>query len=121
MSEHADHGIGHYIKIYLILLVLLIVSIIGPELGIRSVTLITAFGIAIVKAVMVASYFMHLNVEKRYIWYMLIGMLALVAVFFYGVAPDVMKSQGSNWENKAAKALIHEHATKSPDEHAAPH
>lgn len=92
------HGQWHYIKVWAILLALLIVSICGPMIGIRSVTLLTAFGIAVVKAVMVASEFMHLKVEKKYISYLLLTMLLLMAIFFYGVAPDVMKSSGQNWE-----------------------
>ena len=55
----------HYVKIWGILLVLLVISICGPMLEIKVVTLITAFGIAIVKAWVVASYFMHLNIEKN--------------------------------------------------------
>ena len=40
------------------------VSVVGPMLGIRAVTLITAFGIALVKAYLVAKNFMHLNVAE---------------------------------------------------------
>ena len=64
MSEHSEHHIN-YTRIYIILLVLLIVSIIGPEIGIRWLTLITAFGIALVKANLVIQNFMHLRTERR--------------------------------------------------------
>jgi len=37
--------------------------------GIKVVTLITAFGIALVKAYLVAKNFMHINVERRFIPY----------------------------------------------------
>ena len=60
-------------------------------------TLITAFGIAIVKAYIVASNFMHLNIEKKYISYLLLTMVVLLGMFFFGTAADVMKSHGSNW------------------------
>ncbi len=50
MSEHAEEHHTSYVKIYWILLALLVVSIIGPELGVRAVTLFTAFGIAIIQA-----------------------------------------------------------------------
>ncbi len=96
-AEHAHHDDSHYWKIYGILLALLVVSIIGPELGIRAVTLITAFGIAIVKAYMVAKNFMHLNIEARYITYLLVTMLVFMLLFFAAVAPDVMKWDGTNW------------------------
>ena len=67
MSEHVEHGPRHYVKIYIVLLVLFVVSLIGPEIGIRWLTLITAFGIAVVKALLVASHFMQLNIEKKLI------------------------------------------------------
>ena len=98
-SAHAhDHGGGShgeavrnhshaatYVKIWFLLLILLIVSIIGPEFGIRIVTLVTAFGIAIVKAVIVCAYSMHLNIEKKYVWYLLTTMLLAMGLFFAGV------------------------------------
>lgn len=99
-TAHAHAGTHHtnYVKIWAILLVLLIVSVIGPEFGIRVVTLITAFGIAIVKAWMVAKYFMHLNIEKKWVGYILVVMLAFMLVMFGGVAPDVLGDAGRNWE-----------------------
>lgn len=100
MSEHAEHADHHevnYVKIWLILLGLLVVSIAGPFLEIQIVTLVTAFGIAIIKAYLVAKNFMHLNTEPRYAVYMLLTMLMFVLLFFAGVAPDVMKHEGQNW------------------------
>lgn len=119
MAEHQDHADDHgqafYVKIWAILLVLLIVSILGPilaphlEIGFLKawmITIMTAFGIAVVKAYMVAANFMHLNIEKRYITYLLTTMLMLMLLFFAGVAPDVMRHKGQNWENVAAEAEI---------------
>ena len=79
-------------------------------LEIRVLTLITAFGIAVVKALMVAAYFMHLNIEKRYIWYMLFTMLLAVGMFFAGTCTDVMMPHGRNWVNKSATDLIEQHS-----------
>ncbi len=119
MAEHQDHaddhGQAYYVKIWAILLVLLILSIMGPLvapyvafgfLEAWMITLMTAFGIAIVKAYLVAANFMHLNVEKKYITYLLSTMLMLMLLFFAGTAPDVMKHKGQNWENVAAEAEI---------------
>ena len=66
--------------------------------GVRLLTLITAFGIAIVKAYMVCRYFMHLNIEKKWVAYILGFMLALMLVFFGGVAPDVLEHEGLRWQ-----------------------
>ena len=104
MSEnaaHADHHHVNYIKIWKILLVLLVISVAGPFLGdfleIQVITLISAFGIAIVKAYLVAKNFMHLNFEPRYVVYLLLTMLVFVFLFFAATAPDVMKHEGQNW------------------------
>jgi caa(3)-type oxidase subunit IV len=100
-----------YMKIWGILLVLLAVSIAGPMFERPTVTLVTAFGIALVKASLVVTYFMHLNVEKRYIRYMLYAMLLMIGLLFAGTAPDVMQTSGLRWQNQAVRELIEEHAT----------
>ena len=112
MSENADHAEHevNYIKIWAILLALLVVSIAGPFLGIKVVTLITAFGIAIVKAYLVAKNFMHLNIEPRYAVYLLTTMLVFMLLLFAGAAPDVMKHEGRNW----VKPAVHVEAPASP-------
>jgi caa(3)-type oxidase subunit IV len=95
MSGHAHHP--NYVKIWAILVVLLVVSVFGPFLEIRIITLITAFGIALVKAYMVAKNFMHVDVEKPIIHWMMVTALVFMVLLFAGVAPDVMKEDGSRW------------------------
>ena len=87
----------NYVKIWIWLLVLLAISIAGPMLEIPSITIITAFGIAIVKAFLVAANFMHLKFEKKIIWFLLIMSVCLLGVFFFGTAPDVMMTEGDQW------------------------
>lgn len=101
-GDHAHHG-PSYEKTYVTLLILLAVSVGGPMLGHKWLTLITAFGIAGVKAFLVASRFMHLNMEKKLISYLLLAAVAFLFLFFAGVSPDVMKHRGNNWENMAAQ------------------
>lgn len=115
MSQDSHHSPAYYVKIWAILVVLLIISIIGPELGIKIVTLITAFGIAIVKAWMVAAYFMHLNTEKKYIHYMLYAMLLIMVVFIAGIMTDVNRNEGQNWVNTASKHYIEKHSTENSE------
>jgi caa(3)-type oxidase subunit IV len=102
MAQHAHLEAPHhetsYVAIWGILCALLVVSVLGPLVGIRLLTLITAFGIAIVKAYMVCRYFMHLNIEKKWVAYILGFMLALMLVFFGGVAPDVLEPDGLRWQ-----------------------
>jgi caa(3)-type oxidase subunit IV len=101
MSEHAEHGDSHYIKIWAILLVLLMISFIGPMAEIQWLTLLTAFGIAIVKAYLVAVNFMHVNLTPRFVIYTVATTLLFMLLFFAGAAPDVMKSSGTNWVKPA--------------------
>ncbi len=104
---HAEHHPpSYYIKIWAVLLALLIVSVLGPELGIPMVTLVTAFGIAFVKAYLVVKHFMHLNLEQPIIWYFMSTSLVFMVLFFAGTAPDVMNHEGTRWNNDAAKAEI---------------
>lgn len=95
MSE--AHAHPNYIKIWYWLLVLLAVSVAGPMLEIPAITIITAFGIATVKAYLVAANFMHLKFEKKIIWFLLILSISLLGVFFFGSAPDLMMTEGDQW------------------------
>ena len=105
MADHA-HNPNKYRNIYLVLLVLLAVSIIGPEFGILWLTLITAFGIAFVKAWLVVREFMHLKDERKLVIWMLAGSLLLMLLLFAGVAPDVMRHEGTNWVHYSAQEVV---------------
>ncbi len=97
---------AHYVKVWAVLVVLLVISVVGPLLGIPILTLLTAFGIAAVKAFLVAKHFMHLDVEKTIVKWILATSVVLMAVLFAGVSPDVMKHEGTNWDNAAAQAAV---------------
>jgi caa(3)-type oxidase subunit IV len=104
--EHAQaHGAhGHhrnYVKIWAILMVLLVVSVVGPMTGIRWVMLVTAFGVAAVKAFIVAKNFMHLDVEKPIIQWSLALAVVFMVLMYAGIAPDVQKSEGQRWKKDA--------------------
>jgi caa(3)-type oxidase subunit IV len=123
MSDHAHAAHGdaaaheaHYKKIYFILLGLLAVSFVGPWLGIRVVTLLTAFGIAVYKAWLVAKHFMHLTVQPRYVIYMLGTCLVFMLLFYAGAAPDVMEHEGAQWVKPDPHGVIPERAL-NPEAH----
>jgi len=113
-SQHGEgHDDGHhvnYFAIYVILVVLFLISVAGPEVGeatgLRWITLVTAFGIAVVKANLVIQNFMHLKWEKNIMKWMLATSLILMFLYVAGVAPDVMNHEGANWENVSAKAAV---------------
>ena len=98
MSEQTEaHAHPNYVKVWAILVALLGVSILGPLTGIRAVMLITAFGIALVKAYLVAKNFMHVNVQKPIVHFVLGMALLLMVVLYCGLAADVQKDIGRNW------------------------
>lgn len=126
MSGHAAESHGHhtnYVKIWAILTGLLVVSVTGPMLGIRVVTLIAAFGIALVKAYLVAKNFMHLDVEKPIVRWLLGTALILMVLLYAGLAPDVQKSSGQHWTKDAGfhylqpvkEHVKHEAGGEAPD------
>jgi len=127
-STHAHAAPHHrnYVRIWALLVVLLVVSVAGPMLGIPLVTLITAFGVALVKAYLVAKNFMHLDVEKPIV-HAAIGLTLLIMVVLYaGVAPDVQKSAGQNWKKSDGFHYVSEAAKggagqKGHDERARGH
>lgn len=112
---HGGHGGGHgaehekhYWKIYWALLVLFGISVAGPFVGdatgIAAITMITAFGIAVAKAALVVRNFMHLTLEPKFVFYISATAVVLMGLFFFWVAPDVMKHEGHQWVNVAAMA-----------------
>jgi caa(3)-type oxidase subunit IV len=112
-GDDDPHDGGHqvnYAKIYVTLLILFAISVLGPFIGeitgITLITLITAFGIAFVKANLVIQNFMHLRWEKKIMKWVLMASLVVMALFVAGVAPDVYNHEGDNWENLAAKAAV---------------
>ena len=112
-AGHDDHP--SYVKIWAILLVLLAISVLGPMLEIQVVTLITAFGIALVKAYLVARNFMHVNLQPRYVTYALVVSLAFIVLLFAGVAPDVMQDEGQGWTKPSF--AYHDAAPEATSEH----
>ncbi len=128
MSSHAHtspQGHGgqsherHYVIIWAQLLVLLLVSVFGPmlatKLGWHWLLLATAFGVAVVKAYMVAKNFMHLNVEKPIVHYIMAIGVALMVLMYGALAPDVQKGEGQNWKKSAG--FHHSFTTSKPVEH----
>jgi caa(3)-type oxidase subunit IV len=99
-EAHAEEHIHHpnYTRVYFMLLGLLCISVVGPMFGVKILTLITAFGVAVVKAYLVAKNFMHINLAQRYVTYLVTTGLVFMLLFFAGTAPDVMKKEGTNWE-----------------------
>lgn len=106
VAEHAPHAHTSYVKVWAILCGLLILSVLGPMAGIRLLTLIAAFGIAGVKAYLVAKHFLRVGAERRYIAYVLVTAVVFMVLLFAGTAPDVMAHHGRQWTNVAAREEV---------------
>lgn len=121
MSSHAGaHHQTNYVKIWAILLGLLVVSVVGPMLGIRNVTLIAAFGVALVKAYIVARKFMHLDVEKPIVHWILALALVLMVLFYAGISPDVGRDSGQHWVKNSGWHHLPEQSKSEAIEHGKP-
>jgi caa(3)-type oxidase subunit IV len=116
-NEHQSDGHGHddghhvnYFGIYITLIILFLISVAGPEVGDRFglhwLTLVTAFGIAVVKANLVINNFMHLRWEKKLMKWMLATSVILMLLMVAGISPDVLNHEGRNWQNLAAQAAV---------------
>ena len=125
-EAHARLNPAHYGKIARLLIILAIISGLGPEIAgviakagaehvAKYLMLGTAFGIAVYKAYLVATNFMHLHIERRFVVYLLSTALAFMFLFFAGASLDVKNHRGRNWENVAAQG----ETARAEREHAA--
>ena len=113
-DTHVAHP--NYVKIWAILVLLLVVSVLGSRSHVREIVLIAAFGVAVVKAYLVAKNFMHVNMERRWVPYLLIMCLLFIAILFAGVAPDVMKHNGLHWSKNPADQNVPSAADRTKNE-----
>ena len=120
-AEHDEHTPEQYLKVAMILVGLAFVSYLGPMLGIKALTLVTAFGIAVVKAYLVIKHFMHLTIEKVYMKSLLLTAVVFMGLFFAGTAADVMNHRGRNWENVSAQGEVKRALEAPPEEHGGHH
>ncbi|MDP6450166.1 MAG: cytochrome C oxidase subunit IV family protein [Lentisphaeria bacterium] len=92
-TETSYHGHVNYIRIWAILLVLLIVSLGIGMIGYQFFAVWMIITIAIVKALMVTAYYMHLLWEPKWLW-LTVGFALLCLIFlFLGVFPDILLVQ----------------------------
>jgi len=120
--DHGHSHEAHYIRIWAILVVLLVVSYFGPmvasKLGWHWLLLTTAFGVAVIKAYMVAKNFMHINVEQPIIHFMMITGVALMVLLYGAISPDIQQGSGQHWQKDEG---FHHSFTTSKPHHAGTH
>ncbi|MCP4806248.1 MAG: c-type cytochrome [Proteobacteria bacterium] len=85
----ADHAIP-YVKIWGVLLAALFISLIIGAITTHPAAIALIFAIAVAKAALVVTYFMHMKFEARWILLTMGGTALIPVIFWLGVAPDVV-------------------------------
>jgi cytochrome c oxidase subunit 4 len=89
MSEQAHHH-PNYVAVWIWLLLLATFSVVlsFPPLS-QPITLLLIFEAAVVKAVLVAMYFMHLKFERLLIYSLVIVPLVFFGILMLVILPDI--------------------------------
>jgi caa(3)-type oxidase subunit IV len=109
--DHAQpQPVSSYITTWFIILALFAVSIGFSQVSSsRPLILIVIFSIAVVQAIMVAAYFMHLKGERPYIHYLLFSMLVAMALLYMGTQADNSHFSGQHWTATDSTRIVKEH------------
>ena len=98
-GEHASHGVGHVVSPKILfataaaLLVLTVVTVAAANVDFASLempelNIFVALGIAVVKASLVCLFFMHLRWDRPFNGFLIVGSVALVALFIIFAITD---------------------------------
>lgn len=78
----------HYLAIWYWLMALVILSVAAASTLPKLQAMVLIFSVAIVKAFLVARYYMHLKHERVIIYAIALVPLAFVVIFLFGLFPD---------------------------------
>lgn len=79
--DHPLVPFGVYVKIWVILVILTVVTVGVSYLDMKHVTILTASLIAAVKGALVVLYFMHIRFEQRIYTFMILTVMGTYAIF----------------------------------------
>ena len=82
------------IAVWVALLAMLGVSVALGSWGNVLAATVLIFLIAVIKATLVAAYYMRLKWEPRYILWILFAGVGLMAVLYFALVPDIMHGYG---------------------------
>jgi cytochrome c oxidase subunit 4 len=92
-SREAAHHVP-YVRIYWILVSALVASLLLAFLDRPLLAASLIFAVAIVKAALVAGYYMHLKFEPRYIILVMVSGIACLFILFGGLLLDIVHVYG---------------------------
>jgi len=85
---------SRYVLVWAILVAALAISLGLGALGMSSALVVVVFAIAAVKAWLVLRYFMHLRGRPLMFPLLLLGAVAVIAVLYFGLVPDIVWVHG---------------------------
>jgi cytochrome c oxidase subunit IV len=86
-----DHAEPNYWMVWLSLAVLTVVELLVAQVqGARAFVIFSLCALALVKAALVAAYFMHLKFEKYALILIVVSPLVLSAILYIGLVPDAV-------------------------------
>lgn len=94
LSHYAEARHVNYVRVWLILIAALIFSLLLAFAHQRTIAAALIFAIAIVKALVVAGYYMHLKFEPRYIVVTAVAGLITLFILFAGLFFDIVHVYG---------------------------
>ena len=107
-TETHDHP--NYFMIWVVLLLLLVVSLAAVYMPFsQTLTVILIFVIAAVKALLVASFFMHLKIEGKLILAIAIVPVILFVIMTISLLPDIVYNpvEAATQKLEALKSTVH--------------
>ncbi len=111
MSE--EHPETNYVGIWIILSVAFGLSLVATAISASKVAVVFVFVIAVMKAFLVLSRFMHLSTEPRVIKVLVASSLLALLVLYLGLMPDIVW-EGSRIEFVSSQTV--EHGSPGQDE-----
>ncbi len=91
MGEHeAEHPHPNYVAIWTVRVVLLVLGIAVGFVGQPVLGAVLVFGVATIKAFLVAANYMHLKFEPLFVRVILLGGIACVLIALIGLIPDIV-------------------------------
>ena len=92
LHHEADHelSVGDYFLVWLGLMGIFAVSVIASAMGHSILAIFMIFELAVVKAWLVVSYYMHLKFEPKIVTGIFLFSILCLFFLFFGVYPDIM-------------------------------
>ncbi|MBI2119210.1 MAG: cytochrome C oxidase subunit IV family protein [Elusimicrobia bacterium] len=76
--------------IYLVLIALTVLTVLSAQMDFaRSLTILIALSIALIKSSLIALYYMHLRTEKPLIYFIVLIGIVTVFILAVGIFPDI--------------------------------